>query len=84
MKINWKLRLKNKAVLIALISAILSFVYQICGIIGIVPPVSQDSIMQAVLTIMDVLVIVGVIVDPTTAGLQDSDRAMGYEEPYKD
>ena len=30
------------------------------------------------------LVILGIVVDPTTAGVGDSVRAMGYEEPYKD
>ena len=28
--------------------------------------------------------LIGVIVDPTTAGLGDSERAMGYEVPYQD
>ncbi len=84
MKINWKLRFKNKTVLAALIAAVVTFVYQVLGILGIVPPISEDNIIQFCMMILDFLVIIGVITDPTTAGLYDSDRAMGYEEPHKD
>ncbi|MBQ6317144.1 MAG: hypothetical protein IJI13_06445 [Oscillospiraceae bacterium] len=31
-----------------------------------------------------VLVILGIVVDPTTDGLGDSERAMSYEEPWAD
>ena len=31
-----------------------------------------------------VLVILGIVVDPTTDGLGDSERAMAYEEPWAD
>ena len=30
------------------------------------------------------LVILGIVVDPTTAGVGDSKRAMSYEEPWED
>jgi phi LC3 family holin len=30
------------------------------------------------------LVILGIVVDPTTVGVGDSKRALGYEEPWKD
>ena len=39
---NWKLRLKNKATLIALIGTIVTFVYQILGIFNVVPPMQRD------------------------------------------
>ena len=31
-----------------------------------------------------VLVILGIVVDPTTEGVHDSKRAMSYEEPWSD
>ena len=81
---NLKLRLKNKATLLALILAAVSFVYQVCGIIGIVPPVSEDSITQMVGAVLNVLVGLGVLVDPTTAGVTDSTQAMAYDTPRSD
>ena len=40
MKINWKLRLQNKTTLLALIGAIVALVYQVLGILEIVPAVT--------------------------------------------
>ena len=81
MNINWVLRLKNKATLTALIAAALAFGYQVAGIFGAVPPVSQDSLAQAAMLLVNLLVALGVVVDPTTQGLGDSSLAMGYTEP---
>lgn len=84
MKLNWKLRLKNKVTLAALIAAIVAFVYQVLGILNIVPAVSQDTISQLVGIVLNLLVAFGVLVDPTTSGVSDTDTAMGYEEPRKE
>lgn len=82
MKINWTLRLQNKATLAALAATVLAFAYQLCGIFGIVPPVSQDSLLQLVGILLNILVALGVVTDPTTSGVSDSARALGYDEPY--
>lgn len=81
---NLKLRLKNKATLLALILAAVSFVYQVCGIVGIVPPVSEDSITQMVGAVLNVLVGLGVLVDPTTSGITDSTQTLAYDTPRSD
>ena len=81
MNINWALRLKNKATLTALIAAALAFGYQVAGIFGIVPPVSQDAVAQDAMLVVNLLVALGVVVDPTTQGVGDSSRAMEYTEP---
>lgn len=81
MNINWVLRLKNKATLTALIAAALAFGYQVAGIFGVVPPVSQDAVAQAAMLLVNLLVALGVVVDPTTAGVADSEQAMEYKEP---
>lgn len=81
MNINWVLRLKNKATLTALIAAALAFGYQVAGIFGVVPPVAQDALAQAAMLLVNILVALGVVVDPTTQGVGDSERAMGYTEP---
>lgn len=83
MKINWKLRAQNKTTLLALVAAILTFIYTVLGMFGVVPPVSQNDILEVVGLGLNILVMLGVIVDPTTKGLSDSDRAREYKEPAK-
>lgn len=78
---NWKLRLQNKTTLIALIAAAVSLVYQVFGICGIVPRVSEDTILTAAGTLVNALALLGIVVDPTTKGIADSDRAMEYDKP---
>ena len=79
--INWKLRIKNKATLLALLAAVVTFAYQIFGIVGYVPPVSENEVVQTVGAICNIAVALGIIVDPTTAGVADSDMAMNYNAP---
>lgn len=78
---NWKLRFKNKATLIAIVAAAVAFVYQILGILNIVPPITEEQVMQVLGIIINILVGLGILVDPTTAGIGDSARAMTYSEP---
>lgn len=82
MKINWALRFKNKQTLAALAAAVISAAYQVLGILGVVAPISQGSLIQLVGIILTVLAGFGVIVDPTTKGTSDSKRAMSYSEPH--
>lgn len=84
MNINWLLRLKNKATLSTLIVLDITFVYQVLGLFGIVPGVSQDMMIQLAGIIVNILAAFGVVVDPTTAGVSDSARAQGYTEPYSE
>lgn len=80
---NLKLRLKNKATLAAIVAATVAFFYQLAGILGFVPPISQETVMQALGALINLLAILGILVDPTTAGVKDSTRAMLYEEPKR-
>ena len=84
MNINWVLRLKNKATLSTLIVLAITFVYQVLGLFGIVPGVSQDMMIQLAGIIVNILAAFGVVIDPTTAGVSDSVRAQAYNEPYND
>lgn len=84
MKINWKVRFKNKTWMIAFLSAVVGFVYQMLGLFGIAAPISEDMVIQMLSAVINAMAIVGVVVDPTTNGLSDSKRAMGYTEPRKD
>lgn len=84
MKINWKLRLQNKATLAAIVAAIIALVYQVLGLIGVVPAVSQDAVMQTATMVVNLLALLGIVVDPTTAGTSDSAQALRYSEPKKE
>ena len=83
MKINWKVRFKNKTWLVTFLITVLAFVYQILGMFDIVPPITQDMATQLVTIVINMLVAVGVVIDPTTASISDSEQAMTYEETKK-
>lgn len=84
MKINWKLRLQNKTTLTAIIFAVIAIVYKILNLCGVIPQVEQGAIEEIAEMVIFLLCLVGIVNDPTTNGVTDSDRAMSYEEPYKD
>ena len=78
MKINWRIRFKNKVWLLTFVGAIVAFAYQVCAMLGIVPKVAEDQVMDFVKILLTLLVGLGVIVDPTTSGTADSERALTY------
>lgn len=84
MKINWKLRLQNKATLWSLICLVISIVYRVLDAAHVIPPFTQDFLLEIAADVLSVLGLLGVIVDPTTDGVSDSIRAMGYEQPWVD
>lgn len=81
MELNWKLRFKNKATLTALVATIVAVVYKCLTMFGVMPPVSENEIMEVVELVIYALVLMGIVVDPTTKGIGDSQRALGYNEP---
>lgn len=78
MKLNWKARFKNKTFVISFVTLIVAFVYQMLGLFGIVPSISESSIVNVVTIVINILATFGVLVDPTTNGISDSDRALTY------
>jgi phi LC3 family holin len=83
MKINWKVRLRNKAWLMSIIALVITFVYDLLAMLEVVPTVTEEWIMGIVQTALTLLTALGVLIDPTTQGVADSDRAMLYVEPGK-
>lgn len=81
MKINWKVRLRNKTWLMSIIALVITFVYDLLAMLEIVPSVTEEWIMGIVQTALTLLTALGVVIDPTTSGATDSDRAMLYDEP---
>ena len=75
--INWKLRFKNKATLLAIASTVILLIQQL----GFKLP---DNIADVVNTFLTLLVLLGVINDPTTEGISDSPNALTYAEPKKE
>ena len=84
MNINWKVRFQNKAFLTGLISLVVVFIYDLLQLLGIAPVVTQSVGMQVAEGILTILGMVGVIADPTTAGLTDSRQALTYTSPRQD
>ena len=84
MNINWKLRFKNKTTLTAILLALVALVYQVLGLFGVVPSISQNQIVELIGMVINLMVLLGIVVDPTTAGIGDSGLAMTYDAPkYK-
>lgn len=81
---NWKVRFRNKTWLTMFISLIVGFVFNILKLFDIVPAVTESVIMNIVSQVLTFLGLIGVIVDPTTVGVEDSNRAMTYEVPWDD
>ena len=84
MKINWKLRFQNKTTLTAIILALVALVYQVLGLFGVVPKISEDELTTVIGMVINLLCLLGIVVDPTTAGVSDSARALTYDTPRAD
>ena len=84
MKLNWKVRFKNKVWLGSFLSLIVGFIYSLLALFDVFPEVTQSLVLQLMNQVLTFLGLIGVIVDPTTAGLGDSERALGYDEPWDD
>ena len=81
MKINWKVRIKQPAFWIATIPVMITFVYSLLAFAGFTPSITEDIAQNLFITVVALLAQFGIIVDPTTKGVNDSDRAMTYDKP---
>ena len=83
MKINWTVRLKNKNFWITVIPALLLLVQVVLEVFGV--NIDLGDLGNKLLVIVDaafvVLSILGIVTDPTTAGISDSEQAMTYDKP---
>lgn len=74
-KINWRVRLRNKTFWLTLVPLLVLLTQQL-GLNWV--PENWESIFT---TVMTILTVVGIINDPTTAGIKDSEQALAYYEP---
>lgn len=81
MKINWKVRVKQPAFWIATIPVMITFTYSVLAFAGFTPSITQDTVQNLFIALVALLAQFGIIVDPTTKGVNDSDRAMTYDKP---
>ena len=84
--INWKIRLMNKQFWLSLIPALALTAQAIAAVFGweIDLTTAVGKLLTVVNTVFALLVVLGIVVDPTTEGVGDSERALGYEKPYAD
>lgn len=84
--INWKVRIRNKAFWIAVIPAIALVIQAAAAVFGYTVDLTTvvGKLQAVVNAVFALLVILGIVMDPTTAGIGDSERALGYEVPWDD
>lgn len=83
MKINWKCRIVNKAFWLMIVPALLLLVQAVAAPFGYNWDfvVLNEQLAAIINAAFGVLSILGVVSDPTTKGLNDSERAMTYDKP---
>lgn len=82
-QINWTVRAKNKNFWLALIPALALLAQAVMAVFDIKLDfgVTVDRLLVVVNALFVVLALIGIVNDPTTHGLGDSDRALTYKEP---
>lgn len=85
MKINWTVRIKNKNFWLAAIPALLLLIQSVAGVFNFGLDLGElgNKLITVVNALFAFLAVIGVVNDPTVAGLNDSDLAMTYTEPKK-
>lgn len=86
MTINWIVRIKNKNFWLAIIPAMLLLVQTVAAVFGYSLDFGElgNRLIAVVNAVFGVLVILGVVNDPTTAGISDSKQAQNYQAPKQD
>ena len=86
MRINWIVRIKNKAFWLAVIPAAALVVQAVAALFGYTINLETwvGKLQAIVNAVFALLAILGIVVDPTTDGVGDSNRALGYDQPWND
>ncbi len=86
MMINWTVRIKNKNFWLAAIPALLLLVQTVAALFGFTLDLGEigDKLLAVVNAVFALLAILGVVNDPTTKGLSDSEQARSYDKPKED
>ena len=81
--INWKVRFANKAFWVAFVPAILLLIQVVAAVFGYTLDLGDlgNKLLAVVNALFAVLALLGIVTDPTTAGVSDSQQAMTYDKP---
>ena len=82
-KINWKVRVSNKMFWLTIVPAVLLLVQAVAAVFGFALDVGEigNKLLTVINAAFGVLAILGVVTDPTTAGVADSAQALTYNTP---
>lgn len=82
---NWKVRIKNKTFWLTVIPAVLLLIQVVAAVFGYTLDFGDlgNKLLTVVNAVFALLAILGVVNDPTTAGVADSEQALTYLEPKK-
>lgn len=83
MSINWKVRFSNKQFWLSFIPAFLLLIQVVAAVFGYTLDLGDigNKLLAVVNALFAVLALLGVVTDPTTAGVSDSQQAMSYKKP---
>lgn len=86
MNINWTVRIRNKTFWLAVVPALLLLIQTVAALFGFQLDLGDlgDKIIAVVNAAFALLAILGVVTDPTTAGISDSTQAMTYSAPKRE
>ena len=86
--INWKVRLKNPTFWTGLIGVLATLAISVAQLLGVdiaeVVNGWQSALVALVTAVFGILALVGVVADPTTSGVSDSNQALTYTKPKED
>ena len=81
MKINWKVRLQHKQFWVSLIALLIVLANQIAGIFNADITIYNGQVTAISETVLSILALLGIVIDPTTSGTSDSNQALRYDKP---
>ena len=86
MNINWKVRFRNKAWVISFVSAIIVLIQVVAAVFGYTLDLGDtlNKLKDVINAAFVLLALLGIVTDPTTAGVSDSTQALTYEKPKDD
>ncbi|WP_084591388.1 phage holin [Ureibacillus sinduriensis] len=84
MKINWKVRIRHRQFWVAIISAFVLLINHTASLFGVDITLISAKVQQLLESILLILALFGIIIDPTTAGVHDSSQVMVYSKPRKE
>jgi len=81
MKINWKVRLQHKQFWVSLIALLIVLANQVAGIFNVDITIYNAQVTAITETVLSIMALLGIVIDPTTSGASDSNQALGYKKP---